>query len=78
MERGRLTVLARQTAGRPSQATATPDEYSSVRQASLRRAAYAAGFMAGPGQLCPYREQAEVEAWHAGRADHEAYCDRAW
>ena len=71
-------MLARQMASSPPQAAITPDEHSPVRQASLRRAAYAAGFMAGPGQLCPYRKQAEVEAWHAGRADHEAYCDRAW
>ena len=78
MERGRLTVLARQTAGGPSQVAVTQDERSSVHQASLRRAAYAAGFIAGPGQLCPYREQAEVEAWRAGRADYEAYCDQAW
>ena len=77
MERGRLTVLALQAASNPPQAAVILDEHSSARQASLRRAAYAAGFMAGPGQLCLYREQAEVEAWHAGRADHEAYRDRA-
>ncbi len=78
MERGRLTVLARQTADSLPQATVPQDEHSSVRQTSLRRTAYTAGFMAGPGQPCPYRDQAEMEAWHAGRADHEAYCDRAW
>jgi len=78
MERGRLTVLARQTADSLPQAAVLPDEHSRVRQTSLRRTAYTAGFMAGPGQLCSYRDQAEVEAWHAGRADHEAYCDRAW
>ena len=77
MERGRLTVLALQAASSPPQAAVILDEYSSARQASLRRAAYGAGFMADPGQLCPYREQAEVEAWRAGRADYEAYCDWA-
>jgi len=71
-------MLARQAANGLSQAAVTQDEHSSVRQASLRRTAYAAGFMAGSGQLCPYRDQAEVEAWYAGRTDHEAYCDRAW
>ncbi len=78
MDRGRLTVLARQTADSLPQAAVTQDEHSPVRQTSLRRTAYTAGFMAGPGQPCPYRDQAEMEAWHAGRADHEAYCDRAW
>ncbi len=73
-----MTVLARQPTDSLLQAAVPKDEHSPVRQTSLRRTAYTAGFMAGPGQPCPYRDQAEMEAWHAGRADHEAYCDRAW
>ncbi len=75
---GRLTVLAQQTADSLSQAAVTQDEHSPVRQTLLGRPAYTAGFIAGPGQPCPYRDQAEVEAWHAGRTDYEAYRDQAW
>ena len=40
--------------------------------------AYEAGFGAGPGRLCPYREPEDVERWYAGRAEHEAMLDQAW
>ncbi len=73
-----MIVPARQTEDSLPQAAVPQDEHSPVRQISLRRTAYTAGFIAGPGQLCPYRDQAEVEAWHAGRADYETYCDQAW
>jgi len=72
-----MTVLARQPTDSLPQAAVPKDEHSSVRQASLRRTAYTAGFIAVPGQLCPYRDLTEVQAWHAGRADYEAYCDQA-
>ena len=73
MERGRLTGSVPQIVGGPSQAAVIQGEHGPGRRISLGRMTYAAGFMAGLGQLCPCRDQVEVEAWHAGRADHEAY-----
>ena len=45
---------------------------------SSRSPAYDAGFQAGPGRLCPYRDPKDVEQWYAGRADHETALDQAW
>ena len=72
-----MTVLVRQAADSLPQAAVLQDEHSSVRQTSLRRTAYTAGIIVGPGQPCPYQDQVEVEAWHAGRADYETYCDQS-
>ena len=61
MERGRLTVLVPQIVGGRSQAALIQEEHGPGRQILLRHMAYAAGFMASSGQLCPYRDQIEVE-----------------